>query len=179
MIIKDKGIISAPTVGAILAMVTGLGATLLGSRAIEQDIENKDISSELKKLKKLQLRNMVSNIAILTSSLLSYYWGTEGTIKPAAVIGGIPVGTALEVSHAMSNLDLKYRATGGVFLAHQEGGGESLRMVLETFGKNRYYFLSFIEFLFIWGSNQLIDMFAMKPTDIKLERVYTSEESEV
>jgi len=97
------------------------------------------------------------------SSLALYYWGNPREVKPAAVVGGIPIGTALEVSHAMSNLDLKYRATGGVFLAHQEGGGSSLRMICETFGPNRYIFLSLIEFLFRWGTSQIIDMTAMSP----------------
>jgi len=160
MIIKSTGLAT----GALTGIVTSIMAGGLAGYALKaREISNKDIPDELKKLKKLNWKNFYNNLTLLTSSLMNYYILNPNRIKPAAVVAGIPIGTALEVSHAMSNLDLKYRATGGVFLAAQEGGGESLRMVCETFGVNRYLFLSLMEFLFKWGSNRVIDMFAMKP----------------
>ena len=166
MILKDIGLKTA----GLTAIVSGIMAGgIVGYSLKEKKIDNKNIPAELKRLKKLNWRNIYNNITLLSSSLLNYYMINPKRIKPAAVIAGVPVGTALEVSHAMSNLDLKYRATGGVFLAHQEGGAESLRMTLEAFGENRYLFLSMMEFLFKWGSNQVIDMFAMKPDTTTIE----------
>ena len=166
MILKDIGLKTA----GMTAIVSGIMAGgIVGYSLKEKQINNSDIPTELKKLKKLNWRNIYNNITLLTSSLLNYYMINPKDVKPAAVIAGVPIGTAIEVSHAMSNLDLKYRATGGVFLAHQEGGAESLRMVLESFGKNRYLFLSLMEFLFKWGSNHVLDLFAMKPEKPEIE----------
>jgi len=175
MILKDIGLKTA----GMTAIVSGIMAGgIAGYSLKEKQINNADIPSELKKLKKLNWRNIYNNITLLTSSLLNYYMINPKDVKPAAVIAGVPIGTAIEVSHAMSNLDLKYRATGGVFLAHQEGGADSLRMVLESFGKNRYLFLSLMEFLFRWGSNHVLDLFEMKPEKPEIELMATEDYGE-
>jgi len=89
---------------------------------------------------KFTLRNMFNNITLLTYSLYKFYWGNPFNTKPAVVMGGIPFGTVEEVSHAMSDRTLKYRATGGIFLAHQEGGEQTLRIIGKAFGANRFLF---------------------------------------
>ncbi|GAG71760.1 unnamed protein product, partial [marine sediment metagenome] len=51
-------------------------------------------------------------------------------------------------------------ANGGVFLAHQSGGNESLRIVGKAWGEKRFLFLNMLDLLFLWGSTKTIDVFA-------------------
>jgi len=95
----------------------------------------------------------------LSYMLARYYFGNLGDIQPAAVIGGIPLGTVSELSHGISDREVKYRANGGVFLAHQDGGNESLRIVGKAWGPNRFLFLNMLDFLFLYGSSTMIDVF--------------------
>jgi len=112
------------------------------------------------KLKSARIKNLTTNVTLVGTMLMFHYFGNPRQVKPAAVIAGIPIGTAEELSHALSSRMLKYRATGGVFLAHQGGGNESLRVVCKAWGKNRYIFLTLVEFLFLYGSSKVIDLFA-------------------
>jgi len=105
-------------------------------------------------------RNMTANIVSMMFTLCTYYFGNEAKIKPAAVIGGIPLGTVSELSHAISDRILKYRSKGGIFLAHQEGGDQTLRIVGKAWGPNRYWFLTMLDFLFLHGQASSHDMFA-------------------
>lgn len=93
----------------------------------------------------------VQNSLLVGRALLKYYFGNANLIKPAAVLGTVPLGSVQELSHAMSNRILKYRAAGGVFLADQEGGNQSLRIVGKAYGENRYLFLTILDFLFLFG----------------------------
>jgi len=147
-------------IGAGAVAGTVLGAWKGLEYIQRKKLDQADISDEIKEIKKLRLKNIVTNVTMLASSLALYYFGSPKDIKPAAVIGGIPIGTAIEVSHAMSERMLKYRATGGIFLAHQEGGDESLRLICETFGENRFLFLILLDFLFLWGTSRTFDLFS-------------------
>lgn len=102
--------------------------------------------------------NFVTNITVLMYSLFRYYFQTDRERPPAAVLGGIPLGSVDELSHALSSRILKYRATGGVFLAHQGGGEQSLRITAKAFGKNRYQLLTMLDFLFLYGQAQKVDL---------------------
>lgn len=103
--------------------------------------------------------NMYANIVSLTSQLFYYYFGSSAKIKPAAVIAGIPLGTVTELSYGISDRVLKYRARGGIFLAHQEGGDQTLRIVGKAWGPNRYWFLNMLDLLFIYGMSTSYDLF--------------------
>ena len=93
--------------------------------------------------------------------LMRYYFtNTYAPTQPAVVLASVPLGTVSEVSHAMSQNDLKFRAAGGVFLAHQEGGDVSLRLRGKAWGKNRFIFLSILDFLFLYGSAKTVDLFS-------------------
>ena len=110
-----------------------------------------------------------TNATMLTYALTRYYFGDLNAIKPACVVGGIPFGTVLELSHGISDREVRYRANGGVFLAHQSGGNESLRIVGKTWGPNRFLFLNMLDFLFLFGSSTMIDIFRMSLGDQSVE----------
>lgn len=108
---------------------------------------------------KIHLKNIFSNITLVMLNLMRYYFLNYMPIQPAVVMGGIPMPSTSEISHAMSDRILKYRATGGIFLAHQEGGEQTLRIVGKAWGKNRYIFLTMLDFLFLYGSAKVVDLF--------------------
>lgn len=111
------------------------------------------------------LRNMFVNTSLLLYSLSRYYFLNWTSKKPAAIIAGIPLGTVQELSHAMSQDQLKYRSKGGVFLAHQPGGEQSLRISGKSIGNNRYVFLTMVDFLFRFGNSTMMDMM-LKRSDV-------------
>jgi hypothetical protein len=90
--------------------------------------------------------------------LTKYYFGNDLPIKPAAVIGGVPLGSVEELSHGISDREVKYRANGGIFLAHQHGGHESLRIVGRAWGPNRFLFLNALDLLFSLGRVKYVDI---------------------
>lgn len=101
----------------------------------------------------------ITNVVGLTYALTRYYFGNLNDVKPAAVIAGIPLGTIEEESHGISDRETRYRANGGIFLAHKEGGNESLRIVGKAWGDNRFLFLNMLDFLFLWGSANVVDYY--------------------
>lgn len=133
------------------SMSLGLTASILGFTKLRQA----DIQSLTDN--KIQFANIINNVTWIMYDLMRYYFRPD-KIEPAAMIAGIPLGTVDELSHAMSNRELKYRATHGVFLAHQEGGDRSLRIVGKAWGKNRFLFLSMIQFLFLYGAARQVDL---------------------
>lgn len=122
----------------------------------------------IKSFYKTDISNMFTNIAHLMYNTNRYYFGNFYSVQPAAVIAGIPLGSLQEVSHAVSDRVLKYRATGGIFLAHQEGGDQTLRLVGKSWGVNRYLFLSMLDILFLYGSPQIVDLFNQNVEDMAL-----------
>ena len=98
-----------------------------------------------------------NDVVWLSYSLSRYYFGPDHP-KTSAVIAGIPLGTIEELSHGISDREVRYRANGGVFLAHQDGGNESLRIVGKAWGENRFTFLNMLDFLFLYGSATVIDV---------------------
>jgi hypothetical protein len=104
--------------------------------------------------------NSFLNTVMLTYTLTKHYWsGLDQPIKPSVVVAGVPLPTVEEVSHGISDREVRYRANGGVFLAHQSGGNESLRIVGRAWGQSRFWFLNLLDLLFLWGSTKTIDVF--------------------
>jgi len=132
---------------------------------IASAVATASIVSALNPLSKidLNLKNIFSNVTLIMISLMRHYFGNFMPIQPSVVMAGIPMSSPQEVSHAMSDRILKYRATGGIFLAHQPGGEQTLRIVGKAFGKSRYLFLTMLDFLFLYGSTKVVDMFADAP----------------
>lgn len=135
----------------------GLGGMSATFGAIAGDMEQGGILDRLTS-SSIQKTNLINNISMVTYGLSKYYFANAAEIQPAAMLAGVPMPSVQELSHAMSNRELKYRATGGIFLAHQEGGDQSLRIVGQAFGANRYIFLTILDFLFLYGGARQIDL---------------------
>jgi len=168
----------------ITGAIASLNAGLLYSKGelMRKTIKGEDIDPA-EKLRQIRSTNLVVNLTLIAITLNRYYLSNKKRIKPAAVLAGIPLGTVEELSVALSDRILKFRSTGGIFLAHQDGGNESLRIVCKAWGIGRYLFLIMLDFLFMYGTAKILDLFKGSPfgptgtdlfsTDVKL--VYKSE----
>lgn len=72
-------------------------------------------------------------------------------IKPDLVVGFIPIYHVNKVGHASSDEILKYRAMGGVFLAHQKGGRQTFHLRCLLIGPQRFLLLKLLEGLQMIG----------------------------
>jgi len=154
-----KGEFVASTV--ITGLIASLNAALFYKKAefMRKTLKGIEIDPA-DKLKQIRTTNVVTNLTVIGASLNRYYLSNKKRIKPAAVLAGIPLGTVEELSMALSDRILKYRAQGGIFLAHQDGGNESLRIVCKAWGISRYIFLIMLDFLFMYGSAKIVDLFS-------------------
>jgi len=119
--------------GVVIGIIAALNGILYKNKSdlmkktwYKEDIEAVD------KLKQIRTTNVITNLTIISTVLARYYLTNKKRIKPAAVMAGIPLGTVNELSMALSDRIVKYRATGGIFLAHQDGGNESLRIICKA-----------------------------------------------
>lgn len=154
----------------ILGLIANLNVGLFMKKAefMRKTLKGEEIDPS-DKLKQIRTTNVVVNLTMIAHTLNRYYLSNKKRIKPAAVLGGIPLGTVEELSMALSDRILKYRATGGVFLAHQDGGNESLRIVCKAWGLGRYLFLTMLDFLFMYGSAKMLDLFkGISQFDVKV-----------
>lgn len=146
--------------GAVLGIISALNGILYHKKSeLMKKTWDKEEIDPSDKLKQIRTTNLITNLTIVSTTLARYYFLNRKKIKPAAVLAGIPLGTVEELSMALSDRKLKYRATGGVFLAHQDGGNESLRIICKAWGISRYIFLIMLDFLFLYGSSKILDLF--------------------
>lgn len=158
-IFKNSGEDTKGQQGVLIGLISVLSGINIGLAMVNRKKQLDKTLSVSDKLNKIRLTNMVTNLSLISYMLGRYYFGNSKRIKPAAVLAGIPLGTVEELSHALSDRIVKYRATGGVFLAHQDGGNESLRIICKAWGKDRYYFLILLDFLFRYGRGKILDLF--------------------
>lgn len=144
----------------VLGAISALNGILYWKKAdLMKKTWNKQQIEATDKLKQIRTTNVITNLTLVSTMLTRYYIFNKKRIKPAAVIAGIPLGTVEELSMALSDRVVKYRATGGIFLAHQDGGNESLRIICKAWGLSRYLFLIMLDFLFLYGSAKILDLF--------------------
>ena len=145
---------------AVLGAITALNTLLYLNKSefMKKTLAGEEIDPS-DKLKQIRTTNVITNLTIVSTTLARYYLSNKKRIKPAAVLAGIPLGTVEELSMALSDRVVKYRATGGIFLAHQDGGNESLRIICKAWGLGRYLFLIMLDFLFLYGSAKILDLF--------------------
>ena len=147
-------LITGRSVGSIV------GGTVLGTTVgIMTYVINKNWKSFKSREGMMYMTNLVTNISTIMWDIQKFYFNNTFPTRPAVILGSIPLGTVTEVSHAMSQRDLKFRAVGGVFLADQEGGEESLRITGKAWGKNRFIFLQMLDTLYEYGSSKSIDLY--------------------
>ncbi len=159
MIFKNSGDETDFSAALLMSLIGGLtagNAILVGvnlKKKMDKTLTDTD------KLKLIRNTNLLTNLTLVSTILSHYYLLNTKRIKPAAVLAGIPLGTVEELSMTLSDRILKYRATGGIFLAHQDGGNESLRIICKAWTKKRYLFLVLLDFLFKYGTSKSLDLF--------------------
>ncbi len=167
IIFKNAGDNKAGETVSTVVMTTLINSLNVGLLASKANLMRKTLKGEeihpSEKLKQIRATNFVVSLTMIATSLNRYYLSNSKRIKPAAVLAGIPLGTVHELSMALSDRILKYRSTGGVFLAHQDGGNESLRIVCKAWGIGRYLFLTMLDFIFLYGSAKMLDLFKGSP----------------
>jgi len=131
----------------LVGVIAGIGTTTM--------IKNRKLFSTNQR----SMVNLFTNITVTMYTMYRYYFGNYFPKVPTAVIAGIPLGTVDELSWAISDLDLKYRANRGIFLAHQDPGDQTLRIICKAYGDNRFWLLTVIELLKLWGSAKRVDQF--------------------
>ena len=166
MIIKD------PWRQALDTTSRAVGGTIATAFASYSTLRVKNVLKKIGTLsteyKNINLKNIFSNISLIMMGLMRYYFLSYMPIQPSVLLAGIPMPSVAEISHAMSYRILKYRAKGGIFLAHQEGGEQTLRIVGKAFGRNRFLFLTMLDFLFLYGSAKVVDLLVKAPTILTL-----------
>ena len=128
MIVKDNFLeeISQPS-HIVVATIAGLVTLGVASTMVKFAYPG-SLVNKLKDFTKLQKKNFFVNITMTMFSLFRYYFFNPSNVQPSVVLGGMPLPAVEEISHAMSDRILNYRATGGIFLAKQEGGEQSIRI---------------------------------------------------
>lgn len=71
-------------------------------------------------------------------------FGVQLPFKPDIIVGTLPFYSAQRLERGMSDRILKYRAIGDVFLAHQRGGTDTLRVDMTLFGPYRGWYLLYL-----------------------------------
>jgi len=66
------------------------------------------------------------------------------TLVPEIICGAVPLYSVQAIERGMSDREVKYRATGDVFLAHQRGTTDSLRIDGTLMGAYRHLYLMFL-----------------------------------
>jgi len=77
---------------------------------------------------------------------------------PDVIVGTIPFYSAQKLERGMSDRALKYRAIGDVFLAHQRGATDTLRIDLTLFGPYRSWYLLYLLSLEQKGESKLQEL---------------------
>jgi len=174
IIYKDKTVVNTISGGILAGLTAGTGAIYGKLKTYEAKLQaDPTVDYRTIKLQVSKAKQFLIELASITTSFTTYYFLNEEKKKPAAVIAGFPIGTVHELSHSISDLTVKYRATGGVFLAHQDGGSQSLRVVLQAFGINRYQFLNMLDLIFLYGQGKMVDLFNLRREPIPFQTEIT------
>jgi len=78
--------------------------------------------------------------------------------KPDIIIGAMPFYSAQKLERGMSDRVLKYRAIGDIFLAHQRGSTDTLRVDMTLFGPYRGWYLLYLLALQQGGESRLKEL---------------------
>lgn len=78
--------------------------------------------------------------------------------RPDVIIGAMPFYSAQKLERGMSDRILKYRAIGDIFLAHQRGSTDTLRVDMTLFGPYRGWYLLYLLALQQGGESRLKEL---------------------
>lgn len=96
----------------------------------------------------------VENLMGLNSGLFE----SQIPFIPDIVVGTMPFYSAQRLERGMSDRLLKYRAIGDIFLAHQRGGTDTLRVDMTLFGPFRVFYLLYLLSLQQRGESRLKEL---------------------
>jgi len=112
------------------------------------------------------------------SGILNTREGLEGifsTLVPEIICGAVPLYSVHSIERGMSDREVKYRATGDVFLAHQRGTTDSLRIDGVLMGIYRHVYLMFLLRLQNLGEAELKELAFKEPGSISTINVRRSD----
>lgn len=124
----------------------------------------KEITPTIPRIKKSALKDLKSKIGAIRvearkAAAVAALIGTLGTgmavmgiydqakifgLKPEVIIGTVPLYSVQMIERAKSDRKLKNRALGDVFLAHQKGNKDILRIDCTLSGPLRFFYLYFL-----------------------------------
>lgn len=93
------------------------------------------------------------------------------TIKKACFLGPVPLQHVREIEVARSGQKLKFRATGSVFLAKQEGGGTDAVRITGKLYRDEVIMLLLLFSLYEWGTGRVKDLDLSNPQPFDLELI--------
>jgi len=132
---------------------------------------NKIIQTDYKKAYKTA-SEFKSKITQYTGSLLAMplysaaYWGARKLFgKLPVLLGPVPIKHADYVEVARSGKILKFRATGSIFLAHQEGGKDAIKIEGKLY-KAEFGVMFMLWGLFLYGQSKFKELESLSPTTL-------------
>lgn len=155
------------------------------SDEIEESTENKIkgfIADAKENLRYLDFKTILTSAVPLlgTMGMMNALEGSgilrrtpELTMSKACFVGPIPLQHIREIEVARSGQKLKFRATGSVFLAKQEGGGTDAVRVSGKFYRGEISILVLILALYEFGAGRVKDLDLSNPADFNMEAVRT------
>jgi len=137
---------------------------------IEKQAEREKKIRELKASAKKFTENAINAARTITQYSFYFYmfFGVQNLLgldadflnlslpyKPDIIIGTMPFYSAQKLERGMSDRALKYRAIGDIFLAHQRGSTDTLRVDMTLFGPYRGWYLLYLLSLQQVGESKL------------------------
>jgi len=108
------------------------------------DIKEKINAIEVSKRKLLSIAALFATLTVGTTMMGIYDQENFAGLKPEVIIGTVPFYSLQMIERAKSDRKLKNRAIGDVFLAHQKGNKDVLRLDLTLSGPYRFIYLAFL-----------------------------------
>lgn len=123
----------------------------IGFKLIKEKIKAIDKSS--RKIKAAAA--LFTTLAIGTTLMSIFDQPIKGTtLKPEVILGTVPLFSVQMIERAKSDRKLKNRALGDVFLAHQKGNKDVLRVDATLTGPYRFIYLTFLAQLQVEGMSK-------------------------
>jgi hypothetical protein len=114
-------------------------------RDVDLSVIKKTIKGIDKSARKiLALTALFTTLGIGTAMMGIYDQDIGFGLKPEVILGTVPLFSVQMIERAKSDRKLKNRALGDVFLAHQKGNKDILRVDLTLTGAYRFIYLAFL-----------------------------------
>jgi len=118
----------------------------VSATAIKQNLAKiKDTIASIEKTgRSLAAMSALISVIGTGTSMMTFYDQAGFMGKPEAIVGAVPVYSVQHLERAKSDRKLKSRAIGDVFLAHQKGNKDVMRLDLTLDGEFKYLYLWYL-----------------------------------